>query len=440
MRIGDYREAAMSYESAASAALAGGEKRLAARAWRGLAAVRWRQENIVKARTAFERSLLLFGTEDDPELAETLLELTNLLALSQGEQQEGQRRAEQALTMLEPLVDPRLEALACLSIGTVRFRGNRLTEGRELLERALGLALADDAPALAAEVCGHLASACAFDGDLARSQEVGELRGKLAHRTRDPFLARHVYLWLSALAVWRGDWVAAQAAISQAEPAVDQVNSPEPRSYLGILRGLLHYYHGEFADARANFGAALDAMRREATGDRMWMTGWTGMVLAEEGRHQEALADLAELEALVAARSDQDTLCAYAYSQLALGYHRLGERGRAAVLYAKLLPFRGQVQCMLIDRALAAAAGCRGDRAAALRHLGETETIARRAGMQPELVLTLLQRGLLRGQQDHEAGDADIRQGLSLARQLGMDPLAQRLLGKRALHSSGRAA
>ena len=433
MQIGDYCEAALSYESAASAAIAGGENRLAARAWRGLATVRWRQENIREARTAFERSLDLFGTEDDRELAETLLELTNLLTLSQGEQREGQRRAEQALAMVGRLADPRLEALACLSIGTVRFRGNRLSEGRKLLERALKLALASDAPALAAEVCGHLASACVYDGDLTRSREVGDLRGELAQRTRDPFLARHVHLWLSAVAVWRGEWAAAQEAISRAEPVVDLVNSPEPRSYLGILRGLLHYYHGEFADARANFGAALDAMRREATGDRMWMTGWTGMVLAEEGRHQEAMADFAELEAQVAGRADQDTLCAYAYSQLALGYHRLDERNRAVALYAKLLPFRGQVQCLLVDRALGAAAACRGDRPASLRHLTEAESVARRAGMQPELVLTLLQRGLLQSQRDRQAGDADIRQGLSLASQLGIQALAQGRVGTRAL-------
>src|SRR6266849_1503051 len=82
LQIGDYREAAMSYESAASAAIAGGEKRFAARAWRGLGTVRWRQEQILEARAAFERSLDLFGTEDDHELAETLLELTNLLVLS----------------------------------------------------------------------------------------------------------------------------------------------------------------------------------------------------------------------------------------------------------------------------------------------------------------------------------------------------------------------
>jgi DNA-binding NarL/FixJ family response regulator len=134
-------------------------------------------------------------------------------------------------------------------------------------------------------------------------------------------------------------------------------------------------------------------------------------------------------------RAEQETLSAYAYSQLALGYHRLGERERAAAVYPKLLPFRGQVQCLLVDRALGAAAACRGDRQAALRHLGEAETVARRAGMRPELVLTLIQRGLLQGQHDRRAGGADIRQGLSLAAELGMQALTQGLVSKRTLQN-----
>src|SRR6266536_160121 len=103
----------------------------------------------------------------------------------------------------------------------------------------------------------------AYAGDLARSWEVGELRGELARRTHDPFLTRHVHLWLGALSIWRGDWVAAQEHISHAEPEINLVDSPEPRSYLGILRGLVHYYHGEFGEAQAAFDTALDAMRRE---------------------------------------------------------------------------------------------------------------------------------------------------------------------------------
>src|SRR5258708_11598519 len=175
---------------------------------------------------ACERGLDLFEPAEGHEVAETLLELTTLLALSLGEQVEGERRAGRPLAIVGRVADRRLEARTCLSIGTVRFRGNRLGEGRELLERALELALAEDAPALAVEVCGQLAAACAYDGDLARSHEVGELRGQLAQRTHDPFQARHVHLWLGALAIWRGDWPAARALVSRAEPEIGLVDSP----------------------------------------------------------------------------------------------------------------------------------------------------------------------------------------------------------------------
>jgi len=53
--------------------------------------------------------------------------------------------------------------------------------------------------------------------------------------------------------------------------------------------------------------------------------------------------------------------------------------------------------------------------------------------MQPELVLTLLQRGVLQSQQDRRASEVDIRLGMSLASQLGMQVLAQARVGKRAL-------
>jgi DNA-binding CsgD family transcriptional regulator len=428
---GDFREAATSYESAATAALAIGDARLAGRAWRGLGSVRWRHEDIAGARVAFERALDLFAPAESREVAETLLDLANLLALSQGEQHEAERRAEQALAIVTRLGDRQLESRVCLAMGTVRFRGNRLGDGRTLLERALQLARDEDARALAAEICGNLASACAYDGDLARSREVGLLRGELAHRTRDPFLARHVQLWLGALAIWRGEWALARECIALAEPAIDQVDSPEPRSYLGILRGLLHYYHGEFVEARANFDAALETIHRETSGDALWMTGWSGMVLSQEGQPSPAMASFDALEALVSTRAEQDTMCGYAYSQLALGYHQLGERDRAAALYPKLLPFRGQVQCLLVDRALAAAAASANNRSAALQHLGDAETVATRAGMRPELALTLMQRGLLLEQQGHPASEADTRAGLKLANGLGMQALAARVLGRR---------
>jgi tetratricopeptide (TPR) repeat protein len=78
IRIGDYRAASTSYTSAASEALVAGENQLAASAWHGLGSVRWRQEDIVGARAAFERALDLFGPAHTHDVAETLLELTTL--------------------------------------------------------------------------------------------------------------------------------------------------------------------------------------------------------------------------------------------------------------------------------------------------------------------------------------------------------------------------
>lgn len=429
-QAGLYGESAANYEAIIPITNLSGDNVSAARAWRGLAHARWRQEQIYAARRAFESALDSFGPADDSDCAETLLELADLLALSMADAATGEQYAVRATTMIERLGDRRLQATACLSMGAVRFRGNRLKEGRALLEQGLTLALEEDAAALAAEICGHLASACAYDADLSRSWEVGQLRCELALRTRDPFLLRHVHLWLAAVAVWRGDWRAFDLMIPLAEEAVHEIESPEPSSYLGIVRGLRHYYRGHFPQARAEFHEALAAMR-QTTSDVLWMTGWSGMVLVEEGRREEALASFAELERLTRARRDQDTMLGYARTQLALGWHRLGEHERAAECYPQLLRFRGQAHCLLVDRALAAAADSGGDRFAALAHLRDAEATARRAGMQPELVMSLLQRGLL----ERELGQVNARvtldAGLELAATVDMSALAENWTGLR---------
>jgi DNA-binding CsgD family transcriptional regulator len=428
-RTGTFNTAVTSFLRAAESAQRDQNQSLAADAWRRVGGVRWRQEQLLEARIAYERALELYGDADGLGAAEILLQLADLMALSLGQHADAERCATRALAMVRRLGDDRLAALANRAMGSVRFRANRLAEGRAFLEDALTLALRQDDAALAAEICGHLASAAGFAGDLIRSRDVTLLRRQLAQRTDDPFLLRHVAIWLGVLAVFQGRWEEVQAHLAEAAPDVERVDSPEPRAFLHVLGGLLTYYTGRFNAALVEFEAAQTTIRTLGSDAGLWFNGWTGMVLVELGRPAEAMASFLELRGPADRRDTHDSVNAYAYSQLIHGYHALGERQQAAECYARLLPFEGQVQCFVIDRALGVAAVCRGEPDAALRHLEQAVALAERADLRPELALAHLQLGLLRRHLGQVALAVEsITQGQRLASELGMEHLARAVL------------
>src|SRR5204863_9212298 len=120
--------------------------------------------------------------------------------------------------------------------------------------------------------------------------------------------------------------------------------------------------------------------------------------------------------------------------QLIHGYHASGERQRAADCYARLLPFSGQLQCFVVDRALGIAAACRGDIDVARTHLQAAVALGERADLLPELALSLVQLGAL---ENNDRGP--IARGLRIAADLGMTRLAEATL-QRGIDSPARAA
>jgi DNA-binding CsgD family transcriptional regulator len=98
-------------------------------------------------------------------------------------------------------------------------------------------------------------------------------------------------------------------------------------------------------------------------------------------------------------------------------------REGAARCYEQLLPFRGMVSPILVDRGLAVAAVASGDLTAARQHFSDAEEAARKMDLRPELALTLLQHG---------AVERDVRvrdEALQLCEELGMQELGQRTTG-----------
>jgi predicted ATPase/DNA-binding CsgD family transcriptional regulator len=430
---GDYDAAADAFQAAQEGALQHGDAVAAARALYRLGQARWRQEAVGAARDAFVQALALLGSADSHAAAENLLQLADLHATSLGRTAEGAAYAERALAMIERLGDQRLTAVAPMVLGNVVARGGDLEAGKAALERALTLAQAQDDPAVGAEACAYLANLYAWRGELDQSRAVSLQRVAMARRTQDLFHLRHVYAWLGFQDTLQGRWEDAERWFAEQAPIVEGLHSPEPRATLLTYRGVMHYFLGQFDAADQLFREVVALLQPTGSGTLVWHLGWHGLALAELGRRDAALGCFAELRRLADGLDAGARARGLALAQIAVGFARLGELERASACYAPLLPFQGQCSPVLIDRGLGLAALAGGDRVAARRHLADAEGVARRAGMRPELALSLVQRGLIE-QQDASGRpaattDSALAAGLRLCDELGMRDLGRRLLG-----------
>jgi DNA-binding CsgD family transcriptional regulator/tetratricopeptide (TPR) repeat protein len=427
---GQYARAAEAYRAAEELWRRASDRPAAARACYELGRVQWRLEAVEPARAAFERALVLLGEQDSADAAETLLQLADLHATSLGRQADGLAFAERALAMVDRLGDRRLQARACSVLGNVKARGNDLEGGREWLERALALARAEDDPALAAETCAYLANLYAWLGDLDRSREVSVLRAELARRTRDPFHLRHVYSWIAFNDTQCGRWEVAEQLYAEQEQLVEGLSAPEPRATLRNYRGVQRYLLARFDEAERDYREAIELLRATGSATLLWVLGRFALILVELGKLDEARAALAELQRLADGLDPRARARGFAFAHLAVGHARLADRERAAACYAPLLPFRGMLSPILVDRALGVAAAAAGDTRAARQHLLEAEALARRVGLRPELALALVQRGLL--ERGSGADGAALAEGVRLGDELGMQELIRRLLPPQA--------
>lgn len=394
---GQLEQAVHAYRVAAEGLERAGERAPAARAWQGLGQALWRQERHPDAVAAFERAVSVSPTES-VEAAQSLLQLADLLATAMGRHAEGLHAAERALAMVASLNDEPLDIEARRVMGNLSFRASDLGTARAHLEEALERALRLDAPVLIAQICGHLANLYWVLGEIDRSAEANERRAELAQRSHDLFQLRHVDVWRGHLAMSRGEWAAAEAALDRAATLAARLGSPEPIMVARWFRGNLRYYQGRLEEARQDVSAALADVRAQGWGTLIWYVGGTARTLAELGRVSEAVVLFEELEALAGAGDHVAIEQVAALIQLIPGYARVGLTDRAAGLYPRLLPYAGlcgdfDPQCS--DRALAVGALCLGDLPEALRHLEHAEALCRRAGLLPELGAVLRQRALI---------------------------------------------
>lgn len=367
----------------------------AARAAHGLGRAWGRLEAHSSAQAALETALARLENSPDPERVHILVDLAVLLAVSLGKLREGIAYGEQALDLARCLENERLEAVASRTVGNLLMRENHLAEALVLLERALNLARAFNDPVEASECCACLTLAYAWSGRLKSAQDITRARLEWARLTHDPYQERHVYTWLALFPVVQGKFAEAEQWLAQAETALVPLVSPEPRAFLAHSRGWLAYHRGDYAVAEAHFSQAAELFRGLGPGVLVWYLAPLGMAQLRQGRRDDAIACMIEVETLLASQQEGTMVIADAMSKLALMALWLDDHERVAAYYPQLLPFQGQGMEFLLDRVLGEMETLLGFWSEAQAHLSAAEEIARREGFALELAWTLVAQGRL---------------------------------------------
>jgi DNA-binding CsgD family transcriptional regulator len=392
---GAERDAIAAFDEAQSEFLRRQERQAAARAAYGSGRAWARLEAHAKAQAAFETALTELSDHPGPERVEVLVALATLTAVSLGKQREGMTYSEQALEEAQHLQDKHVEAMACRTVGNLLMRNNQLAEALPLLERALTLAKEIDDLVEASECCACLTLAYIWSGHVRQAQHITYERLRFAERSHEPYQSRHIFVFLALFATGQGNFAEAERQLAQAQSVLTSLSSPEPLAFLQYARGWLAYFSGDYALAEEHFQEATHLFRELGPSVLVWYLPPLGLVQIVQGKQQEALACMCEVETLLMSQQEGTMVMADAVSVLALIALTMQNHERVAYYYPRLLPFQRRCDVLLIDRVLGAMATLLGKWSEAKAHLSVAEEIARREGFLPELAQTLAAQGKL---------------------------------------------
>lgn len=384
---GHAQDARATFETARGWFHSAGDMQNSARAAHQLGVAAWRLEDLPAARAAFEAALSGLRLHPSPGTVSLLVDLASLLSVSLHQQDAGLAYAHDALAMAERLEDAHALAAVYRTLGNLLARANRLDEGVVFLENALVLAETNRAIFEAAECCANLSLTLAWATQFRRAEDYQLRWEKHALATRDLYQLRHTYSLHAMGHIVRGDWAQADACLRQSQEIVEQLESDEPAATLHVIRGMLAFYRGQFAQAEAHLAAASETFRQYGPGALVWYLGMQGVCQARQGKREDALACYAEVEAMVNEMPRGIIPTAEPSVHLALIALALDLRERMGPLLEQLLPFRGQYHDALVDRVLAELAIRRKDLAFARQSLNQAEAIARKQGSLAELAL-----------------------------------------------------
>ena len=420
-------EAEHLYEAAQGWFASGKDREPLARAAHGLGQAYWRQDKRAEARAAFEQAIALLANQHCTELVKVLADVSVLLTVYLGQQEEGMAYAQQALELAQALGDVELETRIQRMVASnlASLRSNDLCPALQFVEQVLAQTESNGDLAEAAECCFNLAVAHYWMAEITRSHAASAHRLALAERCRQPHHLRTAYSWQVLLFASQGKWTEAERVIALAQPIVDALSDPVPAAFLRQFCGFLAYQREDYLVAECELqDAQLDQSFQSGLGDLMFYLGLLGLVQATMGKAQEARAYLARVEAQLTLLPTGILPTAPLLLCLALTATTLGDHARAMRLYPALLAFGGQHYWFLVDRVLGMLALRDGQWEAAAGHLTVAEATARREGLRPELARTLVAQADLEVVRGGQGSTIRVRQrlqqALALFEELGM--------------------
>jgi DNA-binding NarL/FixJ family response regulator len=420
---GAEREAIPAFEEAQAWFQARQDKTAVALAAHGLGRAWSRLEGHAEALAAFETALAELLDEPGLQRVQVLVDLATLLAVSLGRQQEGLRAGQQALELAQKQEDTHLEAMASRTVGNLLMRANLLEEALPLLERALVLAKALNDPVEASECCACLTLAYIWSNHH-RTEAITRERLTWAKLTHDPYQMRHAYTWVGAVAGMQGKFAESEQWFTQAETALFSLASPEPHAYLHYCRGWGAYVRGDYAVAEEQFSQASALFRELGPNVVVWYLAPLSLTYFQQGKRDEALSCLHEVEALLSSQEEGTISMALALCEVSQLVISMRDQERVAHYHRQLLPFQGRFLSFLTDRVLGELEMQLVDWTTAQDHLSRADATARSVGLTPELARTLVAQGRLvlahGGRASRALGVALFEAALALFEQVGM--------------------
>lgn len=293
------------------------------------------------------------------------------------------------------LGDGALEAEALVALANSRTRSEGPQAARPLLEEALARAEASSQAGLAAETAAALSNSHYWSGELRAAERFGRKRLQLATAAHDIFGLRHAHSWLALLATSRGAWEEARRLLTDAEPVLTRLASPEPMGFIHVARAFIEHRTGNDEAACAEITLALEMLEPLGGGTLLWYGGLAALIFAHAGRPEQARAQVELQEARLRDLSVSALPARSARAALGLAYVALGDQAGAARHAGILEPYLDDYHWTPVRRTLAGAAALAGATVEAIALLREAEVIARREGLMPDLGLVLLERGQL---------------------------------------------
>ena len=372
---------------------------------------------------------------DSPTAARLLARYGRHLALAQGDYEGAQEAIERAISIAEREDDPALEMWTLYESMSVESLHLHRQEALKRAPRVIELAQRFGEPVLESNVHWHAFRALAALGDPESARLHADANVRLEERFRSSI--RYGTLVSAELSRLHGDWEGARSSYDEVLPV----------GLAYLLRALVEYEVGNFSQGEAFLERANEASRATEAEPR----GLAGLLLSLEvlitritGVERPIDALERDVRAVISGRASP---AAHTTSRagLALTAVLRGDVQEAAEHYPALEPQRGTMiehfwMVMAADHLLGLLAQTVGDLDKACGHFEDALAFCRKAGYRPEVAWTchdyadaLLHpsRGGSRTARpsaaDHQKAMALLDDGLSIARDLGMRPLVERI-------------